>query len=470
MRAVLLSTGYYPNMEPLLSYRPTPLLNVADKPIIFYIIESLTQQGMKQLDLVVSHLPEQIEEKLEDGKRWGIQIQYHLAKDPKYPFSVLAPTAKGWNDSIILLGQGDTIPHLPTFNRQRLTPPLFLNNSKGSWSGWGLFAPGTLANLPLDTPIEKIPSLIQPHTNMTVKPFLNVRGIRELKETNLGYLAEEPQKVHFPTTARKVEPGIWISRAVSIEPEVNILPPVFIGENTQIKFGAQIGPHTIIENNCIIDSRSTIENSIVCQRSYVGETLEVKDCVVDRNCLINLTLGTQLHIKEEFILSDSTPPALHRYLRKLLERFCALLLVGLLSPFFLAMRLAFALKREEKLLLPASENPAEWQAFEMLTFDGKSSNTFTKLFQHLPMLINVIKGEISFVGVPPRSISETEALPSEWRKLYLKSKTGIITLCDVDHGPAPTVDDKYAAEAFYATQKGVKFDIKLLLKWLFKRK
>jgi len=88
MKAVILATGHCPGMDPLISYRPTPLLNVADKPIIFYIIEFLVQKGIRNIDLVISHLPEQIEEKLDDGKRWGAEICYHLAKDPNYPFSV----------------------------------------------------------------------------------------------------------------------------------------------------------------------------------------------------------------------------------------------------------------------------------------------------------------------------------------------------------------------------------------------
>ena len=37
---------------PFIRYRPTPLLNVADRPIIFYIIEFLVRHGIIQYDLI----------------------------------------------------------------------------------------------------------------------------------------------------------------------------------------------------------------------------------------------------------------------------------------------------------------------------------------------------------------------------------------------------------------------------------
>ncbi|NGX42596.1 MAG: UDP-3-O-(3-hydroxymyristoyl)glucosamine N-acyltransferase [Chlamydiae bacterium] len=472
MKAVILAMGHCPGMDPLISYRPTPLLNVADKPIIFYIIEFLVQKGIRNIDLVISHLPEQIEEKLDDGKRWGAEICYHLAKDPNYPFSVLAPLARGWKEQKILLGQGDSIPALEHFGLQQANVPLLLNYSEEEWSGWGVFAANTLSDLSPHTTLDEIPSLLRPQKVEIVKPFLSVRGCKTLKETNQRFMAADPPRAYLPTTARKVEPGVWISRAVSMEPGVEIVPPVFIGENTHIKSGAHLGPGTIIENNCIIDSNSTIENSIVCQRSYVGENLEIKDCIVDRNCLINLALNTQLKIMDEFILSDSVPPALHYQLRGLLERFCALLLFIPLSPFFLVMVFLCSLKREKKLSLPATNPTEEWRAFDLLTFaprKGKDFSPFTKFFRCLPMLISIFKGDVHFVGVHPRSMEEVNRLPKEWRELYLKAKVGIITLCDSDHGPSPTVDDTYAAEAFYASQKGWVFDMKLIFRWLWRK-
>ena len=113
MRALLVATGYRKVMEPLVSYRPTVLLNIADKPIIFHIIEALIKRKITDFDLILSHFPEQVEECLGDGKRWGINIRYHLAKDPNTPFASIIPAVRTWKEEPVLFGVADSLPHLP---------------------------------------------------------------------------------------------------------------------------------------------------------------------------------------------------------------------------------------------------------------------------------------------------------------------------------------------------------------------
>ena len=68
-----------------------------------------------------------------------------------------------------------------------------------------------------------------------------------------------------------------------------------------------------MENNCIVDAGSLIQDSIIFQKSYIGEALGIKDSIVDRNLLINLTHGTSIHIEDDFILSELSPPSFAHY-------------------------------------------------------------------------------------------------------------------------------------------------------------
>ena len=305
-----------------------------------------------------------------------------------------------------------------------------------------------------------------------MKPFFSARSSHELKESNKKFINQEEESFLFPTTTKKVEPGVWISRAVTIEPGVKVIPPILIGENTHIKSGARIGPDAIIENHCIIDNNSVIENSLICQNSYVGETLEINNCIVDRNSLINLSLGTHLTIQEEFLISESTPPAIHHFTKKIVERTLGGLLLVALSPIYLLMRTLYPIEKKKKLILPSQDDPEQWNSFDLYFFNNsplEQNGLLLTYFSWLPTLINIMKGELSFIGSPTRSIEETIQLPSEWQKLYLKTKPGIITLCDIYHGKNASEDEQYASEAYYATQMNALFDIKLFFYWLLNK-
>jgi lipopolysaccharide/colanic/teichoic acid biosynthesis glycosyltransferase len=81
----------------------------------------------------------------------------------------------------------------------------------------------------------------------------------------------------------------------------------------------------------------------------------------------------------------------------------------------------------------------------------------------LPALINIAKGELSFVGVQPRTKGEILNLPHDWQNLYLRTKAGIITEAYVYYGENPTKEELYSAEAFYAVTAGIQHDLKLLI-------
>jgi NDP-sugar pyrophosphorylase family protein len=474
MRAILIATGYCEQMDPLLRYRPTPLLNIVDKPIIFHIIETLAKENIHQFDLVLNHLPATIEEKLDDGKRWGVSITYHLAQDPLLPFAPLLPCLDTWKKTPLLLGWGDT---LPLFKKNSLknsdnhSPQLFFYPSD-EWSGWAILNTDILKTLNKKNRIEELPSLLHSQPKTIIDRFLSTRSLQDLKTSNSTLLKDPLQQELLPITAHTIAPGIWISRNVSLHPHAELKPPIFIGENCQIENDVQLGPDAIIENHCMVSAGSRIENSIICQRSYVGENLEIEDSIVDRNLLINLSYDTSLHIREDFILSELSPFPFMRYPLSLFARLVAFVLLILFSPLYFYLSFTCRLIKSPMVNLPAPDDSSQWTTFDWLSFESKDSKPLNKLqnyFKRLPLLINILRGETHFIGVVPRGIIGLKQLPTDWQKLYLKSKVGLITLTDLNHSSYPTEDDLYAEETYYSTQMGLWFDIKLFFRW-FKNK
>lgn len=474
MRAVLLGTGYYPEMDPLLRHRPTPLLHLADKPILYYIFEFLARQGVTTCDLVLHHLPELIEAKVREGKRWGLSVTYHLAKEGRHPFCPLRPVVQGWSEGPVILGVADSLPefgHEPFAVKENGIPTLMLYPNK-EWSQWGIIPSQILGNIPRGMTIQELPAYLKSYRTVQVRPSLSAQTLEELKKTNQRLIEHKPEEYIFPNTARMIEPEVWISRAVSLHPTAKIIPPVFLGEECQIKGGAQIGPYAIVENRCIIDRGSVIHHTLVCRRSYVGEGLEIHNSIVDRNLLINLRLDTNISVHDDFILSELTVPSFSKYFEAFLEKLLALFFFVVTFPVFLILLCSNHIRRDKMLLLPAASATHDWEMFDWLSFESrkkKNDTPFHRFFKRIPALLNIIKGEVHFVGVSPRSLKDVHKLPLDWQKLYLNSKVGLITLSDLDNGPAALGDDLYASEVYYSTHMGFWYDLKLLGRWM-KRK
>jgi MurNAc alpha-1-phosphate uridylyltransferase len=73
-------------------------LPAAGKPIIVWTIEALARAGFGELVINVSHLGEQIEAALEDGRSWDVSIRYSREAEP-------LETAGGIATALPLLGR-----------------------------------------------------------------------------------------------------------------------------------------------------------------------------------------------------------------------------------------------------------------------------------------------------------------------------------------------------------------------------
>jgi lipopolysaccharide/colanic/teichoic acid biosynthesis glycosyltransferase len=84
----------------------------------------------------------------------------------------------------------------------------------------------------------------------------------------------------------------------------------------------------------------------------------------------------------------------------------------------------------------------------------------------LPGLVNIVRGEMSFAGVRPRSPEEVEQLSPEWRSFFLCCKAGLITE-EASRSAGPHSDDeRYAAEAYYAAAGDWRYDLRLVGRYL----
>lgn len=80
--AVLMAGGEGKRLRPLTNTTPKPLLKVGDKPIIEYNIDRLKQVGVKNINLSINYLGDQLVDYFGDGGSRDLNIQYVRESKP----------------------------------------------------------------------------------------------------------------------------------------------------------------------------------------------------------------------------------------------------------------------------------------------------------------------------------------------------------------------------------------------------
>jgi glucose-1-phosphate thymidylyltransferase len=83
MKALVLCAGKATRLRPLTSTMTKHLLPVANKPVLFYILEQIKEAGITDIGIIIS--PDSgnwIKEAVGDGSRWGVHITYIVQPEP----------------------------------------------------------------------------------------------------------------------------------------------------------------------------------------------------------------------------------------------------------------------------------------------------------------------------------------------------------------------------------------------------
>ena len=508
MIAVLIASQKWRQMERLGERYPSAMLPLIDRPFIQHIVEILVNRGFDRFEVVLSHRPEKIEALLGDGKRWGVDIGYHLVSRPDRPYRPLKLLGEHPGKHPLLLVHADRLVQSDIIEASPPSPAdapvLYCFRDDGApsgepgrrWTGWGWLSRECLANIPENGAENDLFDYLAAQNSRRIE---EADHFRPLSVESAGDLIASHQRVldqknsGLMIRGQAVEEAIWLARNVSLHPTAKLTPPLYIGENCRIGKGAQIGPAAVIGSNCVLDEKASVARSIVFPGSYVGEGLELSDAIVDRNCLINVRVGSEITIREDFILGNLADKQLRRGWNRLISQAAAILLLIPALPALAVMMLYFKLRPSGPVFsagpmvrLPADEDQLAWQTFPLIGFypggpesGEKASQTaphpkplcgfpagwrhFFRIF--LPALINIARGDLRFVGVPPRTEQDIEGLPQDWRAIYLNSKPGIVTETLVNFGPQATADEMYSAEAFYSVSSGLKYDLRILMKY-----
>ena len=108
MKAVILAGGLGTRLQPYTTFLPKPMLPLGEKPILEHLIDWSKKNGIKSVVLCVSYLRKTIEDYFEDGKRFGVSIEYAVSNRPLATAGQLK-TAEKFIDGTFVCMYGDSI-------------------------------------------------------------------------------------------------------------------------------------------------------------------------------------------------------------------------------------------------------------------------------------------------------------------------------------------------------------------------
>lgn len=108
MKAVILAGGAGKRLHPVTRRRPKPMIPIANRPILEYIVESVVEAGIDKIVLVVGYERDRIQTYFGDGDDWGVSIDY-VIQEKQLGTAHAVAQAEPHIDSSFLVLNGDCI-------------------------------------------------------------------------------------------------------------------------------------------------------------------------------------------------------------------------------------------------------------------------------------------------------------------------------------------------------------------------
>jgi glucose-1-phosphate thymidylyltransferase len=359
MKAIIPTGGRGTRMQPLTFSTNKHFIPVANKPLIFYPIESIADVGIKDIAITYnSGWLEKVKDFLGNGSKWGLKFTYILQEKPLGLANIFQECEAYLAGDSFLMHLGDNIF---TEGIKDLVDYFLKEKSNGLVAmvrhseSWRLGVPYFDKKGRLKRYVEK-PKRKPPH-NFAIpglyffdkNVFKCFRGKDKIKPSSRGeyeisspyqWLIDHGYRVDVVEYKGKwLDPGKfgdWIEanqhlldhnsdgeiqskpdRASTIQGRASIgkrckirnskiRGPVIIGDEVVIK-NAYIGPYTSISDGCVIEN-ARLENSVLMQgvkiinvgqpidNSLIGTDTEVSDVEGHSNC-IELFVGERSQVR-----------------------------------------------------------------------------------------------------------------------------------------------------------------------------
>jgi len=109
LKGLILSGGEGTRLRPITHTSAKQLVPVANKPILFYGLESLREAGISDIGIIVGDTADEIREAVGDGSTWGVRVTYIRQEAPLGLAHAVLTAADFLADSPFVMYLGDNL-------------------------------------------------------------------------------------------------------------------------------------------------------------------------------------------------------------------------------------------------------------------------------------------------------------------------------------------------------------------------
>lgn len=424
---------------PASASQPASLLPFGGVTFAEQVLDSCARAGLKTIDLVVSEQPEALRARLDDGWRWGLTLNWHLAKESGTPYGYLHALGLPAGQRL-LIGHGDRWVSEAVVRALAESDRTALHVGQGvEWSGWASVTGPVLKQVPAHADFDLLGAIVvgQPSARSLMVPkdqFARAGTAVDLMQAQ-GVALRNESGAHLPATWVRQSWGA-MSPDASVHPQADIRGPVLIGPRCSVDRQARVGPGAVLSRDVLVARGAVVREALVLPETYLSGGVTLEHSVVQGNVVQDLRWSARMVVP----LSDGVLGSLSGgFLPRV-----GLLGRGLGAAAALALLPAFALLSLAQRL---GGQPTGWIRIDAVVGRDSQSGVLQRVTLRGPRpnadggsclnggygaLLDVVQGRRRWFGIRPREKAQWYALRRDWQVLFSGQPVGLF------HAPAWT--------------------------------
>lgn len=321
MKAIVMAGGKGTRLKPLTCKQPKPMVPIAGRPMMEYIIELLKRYDFTEIGVTLFYLPELIKNHFEEGKDYGVSLQYFVEETPLGTAGSVK-NAEQFLDQTFLVISGDALTDinlqeaLAFHRRQKALVTIVLTKVSNPLDygvviteedgrikrflekpGWGEVFSDTVntgiyliepevfrfyeKNKAVDFSKDLFPSLLtagQPLYGFVADGYWSdVGNLNQYRQANYDLQAG---KIKFDPPGQEIAPGIWAGEGTEVDQESSLEPPLVLGKYVRVRKGAKLGAYSVIGDHSLVNNQASIKRSILWNHAYIGYETEIRGSIL----------------------------------------------------------------------------------------------------------------------------------------------------------------------------------------------